>query len=223
MADLLALRTQLRRRVGNPTTADVPDADLTGAINSAYSDIAVRYKFHNVRKTGTIPTVVGTLEYNLPADVFAVLRVRDNTNKKNLTKVGDRAFATRSSDTNVKPEVYLRRGNQIIVMSATGGPPDAVYTLEVFYKSKPADLSGDTDTPVIPVAWHEGIIRLGKYYHYDVAGDLAKAASALQLYNIWVETMPLEFDDEAEAIDSGVEIPTLHNAEGARLDFDHSE
>lgn len=217
--DLLTMRTRLRKRVGNPTTTDVPDVDLNEAINSAYSDVAVRYKFHKVRRLCTFNTVIGQAKYGLPVDCFAVLRVRDNTNKKNLTKAGDREYASRTNTTNGKPGKYIRYRDWITVEP----PPDGVFEFELFYKSKPVDLVADADQPVLPTAWHEGIIRLARYYHFDTVGDLPKAAVALQVFNFWTETMPLEFDDEAEAIDSGVEIPTLHNAEGARLDFDHSE
>lgn len=217
--DFLTIRTRLRKRVGNPSVTDVPDADLNDAINSAYSDIAVKYKFFKVRRVCTFNTVVGQAKYMLPSGCFAVLRIRDNTNKKWLAKGGDRDYAARTDDTSGKPERYVRYRDWLALMP----PSDGVYELEMYYKAKPADLSLDADEPLIPEPWQEGLVRLAKYYYFEDKGDLPKAESALRVYDKWAEEMPLEFDDEAESIDSGVELPTLSETQDKRLDFDHAD
>lgn len=218
MSTLAALRAALRKRVGNPTATDVPDADLTAVLNSAYSDLSLRYKFHKVRKICTFDTVVDQARYGIPTDCFAVLRVRDNTNNRKLEKVGDRNYSERTDDTSGKPLKYLRQRDWVTLMP----PPDGVYQIELFYKAKPADLAADVDVPVLPDGWSEGLIRLARFYYFDSIGDLPKARLSQAMYDSWVAVTPLEFDDEAEVIDSGVELPTLGTSQDPRLDFDHS-
>lgn len=221
--DLHGMRDKLRIRIGNPTTTDVSDLRLSDVINRAYDDIAARYKFHRVRKICLFDTVVGQARYGIPADCFAVLRVRDNTNGKRLDKIGDTKFSDRTDTvaltTNGRPRRYIRQRDWITL----DPPPDDVYQIELFYKSKPADLVADSDTPVIPEQWHEGIIRLARFYYWDDIGDLPKAESASGIFDKWVAEMPTEFDDEAQAIDTGVGIPTLEQSQTSRrLDFDSS-
>lgn len=218
--DLKVMRDLLRKRVGNPTIADVPEDDLTSRINSAYSDITTKFKFHRVRKICLFSTVASQVQYGLPADCFAVLRVRDNTNGKRLTKIGDTEYSDRTETlaqpSTGKPTMYLRQKSWI----ALAPTPDAVYEMEIFYKAKLDALVADGDVPLIPDAWHEGIVRLARYYHWDDVGDFPKAQAALVVFDKWATEMPTEFDDEAEAIDSGVRLPTLSGFKGRVLDFD---
>lgn len=220
--DLKTMRDNLRRRVGNPSAGDVPDTILTNVLNRAYSDLTARFKFHRVRKICQFNTIVGQARYGIPSDCFAVLRVRDNTNGKRITKIGDTAYSDRSDTTaqttNGRPTRYIRQRDWI----ALDPPPDGAYQIEMFYKAKMADLADDSDTPVIPEQWHEGIVRLGRFYYWDDIGDLPKSQSSLAIFDKWAQEMPTEFDDEAEAIDTGVEMPTLSGSQAKNLDFDSS-
>ncbi len=218
--DLLTLRTRVRKQVGNPTTVDVPDADLTQHVNTAYRDISNKYRFHKVRKLCTFPTVAGTRRYGLPTDCAAVIRVRDTTNEVRLEKLDDmRAAHLIDTDVEGKPTQYTRYRDWLDLHPT----PDDVYTIEVFYKGEIVDLSADGDDPVLPTSWHEGIIKLAKYYYYDEQGDIPKATSAFNAYELWASRQPIEVDEEKVDFDSGVSLPTLGNVLGPRLDFDHAD
>lgn len=217
MATLLALRTKLRKRIGNPSLTDAPDIDLTEIMNEAYSDIAMKFKFHKARKLCQFNTIVNDPRYGIPADCYAVLRIRDTTNKRKLEKGGDRTAAMDITTTSGQPLTYVRQRDWVLFIP----PPDGIYVMEMYYKAKPTDLVVDGDFPVTPAAWDEGILRLARYYYFDRVGDLPKAQFAQSAYDKWVAEMPLEFDDESEAIDSAIEIPTLSNNQDPRLDFDH--
>ena len=217
--ELSDMRDKLRKRIGNPDTTDVPDDDLTELINLAYRDIAGRYRFHTVRKLCQFSTVSGTARYGLPADCEAVFRVRDVTNGTKLQKRGDRFAATQeASDDEItgKPTDYVRQRDWILLDPT----PDDVYVMELYYKAGITDLSLDTDEPIIPEAWTEGILKLARHKFYDNAGDIPKATYALANYNSWLSTKPIELDEEKRDIDHGVEIPTLKNASRARMSFD---
>lgn len=215
--DLVTIRTRLRRQCGSPDTTDVPEADLTEFINSAYRDISSRYRFHTVRKICQFSTVAGDKMYGLPTDCEAVLRVRDVTSGKKLAKRGDRFVAEQeASDVDVEgaPTDYVRQKDWIWLDPT----PDTVYVIEVFYKAGITDLSADADEPIIPVSWHEGILKLARHKFYDDKGDIPKAKYALENYNSWLSTKTIELDEEKSDIDRGVVIPTLQRT--ARKSFD---
>lgn len=213
------MRTRLRKTIGNPDTTDVPDADLNELINLAYRDIAGRYRFHTVRKLCQFTTVDGTERYGLPTDCEVVLRVRDVTNGTKLRKRGDRFAAVQeASDDEVtgKPTDYVRQRDWILLDPT----PDDAYVMELYYKAGITDLDADTDEPILPEAWHEGILKLARHKFYDDSGDIPKATYALANYDSWLSTKPIEFDEEKKDIDQGVEIPTLKNAARATVSFD---
>jgi hypothetical protein len=207
--DLTTMRDRLRARVGNPDTTDVPAADLTRIINSAYFDLADRYRFHMVRKLCTFPTVASTQDYGLPSDLLEIIKVRDVTNGRQIKKTDYREDADKwireDSTYESMPLHYLRYRNFIRLEPI----PDDVYTIQLFYKAGVVALSDDTDEPVVPDTWHEGIIKLARHYFYDEKGDIPKSQYALSIYNSWLSTKPNEVDEEKKDLDKGVVIPTL--------------
>lgn len=209
--DLATMRTRLRARIGNPDIVDVPDADLTRILNSAYGDIADRFRFHKVRKICTFPTVANTQDYGLPSDLLEIIKVRDQTNGRQLRKADymDEAGKDERLDSILtqQPTHYLRYRN-FIRLEPT---PDGAYTVELFYKAGVVDLSDDADEPILPAPWHEGILKLARHYFYDEKGDVPKSQYALSIYNSWLSTKPVEVDEEKKDLDKGVRIPSLES------------
>lgn len=217
--NLLVMRTRLRKRVGNPDIVDVPDDDLTEHINQAYRDIADRFRFHKARKLCTFPTVSGTKDYGLPTDCSAVYHVRDKTTGMKLPKVDTRDDADQESvDSDVQgiPQGYIRYRN-FVRFEPT---PDGVYTIEMFYKAGIVDLAADADIPILPDAWHEGILKLARHYFYDAKPDVPKAQYALAIYQSWLSTKPVEVDEEKRDLDKGVRLPTLTRGNRGRYSSD---
>jgi len=209
--DLSDLRTWLRKVIGNPSTGDVPDTDLTERLNEAQREIAMRYKLYTTRKLCTFDTTGEEARYALPADCYAVLRLRDNTNNLRLKRVGDNAYSRRSDETSGKPTEYTRHRNWVVLMP----PPDDAYEMEMYYTLLPVDMVDSSDEPVIPEAWHKGMARLARALHFDDVGDFPKATAAMAAYNRWLQTMPTEIEQEIEHSDSGVEVSSLRDSGNA--------
>lgn len=215
--DLVTMRTRLRSRVGSPDVVDVPNTTLNEHINSAYRDIAGRFRFHAARKICNFPTENGTKDYGLPADCEVLLNVRDETNGVKLSKTDyadDAMQASEDDETTGPPEKYIRYRNFIRIEPM----PDDVYDIRLWYKAGIVDLALDADLPVLPASWHEGIIKLARHYYYDAKPDVAKAQYALAVYQSWLSTKPVEVDEEKRDLDKGVRIPTLQRPRA--LDFD---
>ena len=216
--DLSTIRDRLRRRIGSPGTAKVTESDLNENINDAYRDIASKFRHHKSRKQDSITTIVGTTQYALPADVGAVLRVWDDTNKKRLKRRGARFFAELGTQENGKPKDYVRFGSNLEILP----PADGVYTIQVYYSHTIVALT-DAASPALHETWHIGGLHLSEWYYYVDRGDPEKADSAYKIWLLWIRDKPVEIDDETVDMEQGVIIPTLSESVSATLDFDESE
>ena len=207
------LKDRLRLGLKNPDQEDDPDIDLGAYINSGYTDLSTRYPFHQTRKRSEFATSAGYHRYELPCDLTALLRVMHVEDGTKLIKVGDRFLASRKNVYNSRPRYYVRYRNYIELMNT----PDAAYTIELFYVVAPCKLVEDSDEPVVPVTWHDGIVLRAKWYYWMDKGDVAQQTAALNNFSIWVSDKPSEIEEETVDIDSGVEVPTLARGYGHAL------
>jgi hypothetical protein len=222
---LSTMRASLRKRIGNPSTADVPDADLTEIINQSYKEVALKFRFHKTRRICRFSTVAGTANYELPADIGWIKRVRDNTNKVKIDPRDDAFIAARTDPSVTSKPTGYKRYRGFVLLDPT---PDGIYEIEIFYQVGDLTvLSANGDSPVTPLAWDEGIILLSRYHYYsDFKGDIPKAQFSYTMYTTWVSDQPNEVDEEEKEIQGGVRIPSLGGwgtAEDRRLDFNHSD
>jgi hypothetical protein len=216
--NLTNMRTLLREHIGNAPESEVDNNKLNTLLSLANTDISDRYRFHKARKICRFDTVAGQDNYDLPTAMTALLRAQDVTNFRKLTKVGDRQYSSRTSDSQGKPEKYVRYRGYIQLIPI----PDGVYTIEIFYRYAAIDLTTEDQSPEIPSVWHYGIVLYAKYLYRSAQGDVPKRDAAMEEFKLWVSDKPTEIDEESVDIDSGVEIPTLTDG-STRLDFDNSE
>lgn len=199
--------TSLRRRVGRPTTTEVPDDTLKEVINRAYKEIATKYPFNEVRCITSFNTTADDARYQVPTDSNMIYRVWDDTNKKKLHKRGVR-FMTGLPDNlpNGKPLHYVRVRNYIQLIPT----PDAEYSIKLYYKLDLTELEANDDVPVLPPSWHEGILLKARHMYYDDRGEVGKAIYALNAWKEWISDKPSEIDEEKDDMDdTGVVIPSL--------------
>ena len=67
------MNTKLRSAVGNPTTTEIADTDLTTLNNESIEHIQNRYTFLKARRVVTFPTVADESLYEIPSDCVPVL------------------------------------------------------------------------------------------------------------------------------------------------------
>lgn len=194
MASLLAIRTELRTKVGNPSVAEVSDTVLDAVINQANKEIYDKYPFHAARRIVTFPTVASTGLYVLPTDCLSVYSLWNTTSgyQGKLLKRDENWLSTQQLQQNGPPTYYVRQRGWV-QLSPT---PDAVYSIRLMYKAMCPTLAEDTDEPVIPASWHDGIWRLARFIYWDEKGDLAKAQWSNNMWLQWVSDKPNEMQDE---------------------------
>jgi hypothetical protein len=200
----------------------VPDATLNEHINSAYVHIFGRYRHKQARDRSRFNTVAGTNSYTLSGQYAVVYEVWNKTSNTKVEKIGFRRLVSAdvtvsSSTTRGTPLQYQTWQNAIELFPT----PDAVYAMEVIYKSIPTALSADGDNPVINTMWHDGIVWLARWYYWDDIGDYPKAQNAFNSWKLWLSDKPAEVDEEmVDTEDEPVVVPELR-AGVAPQDFDH--
>jgi hypothetical protein len=206
----------------------VPDVDLNAAINSAYLEIVGKFAFSETRAVSGVTTVVGTNEYPLPVGLVILRRVWDMTNSRKLSKRSTRFLASwKNTETNNQPTDYIRLASSIMLFPI----PDGIYTimLEGVYVEK---LVADSDVPVIPATWHDGILLRARWYYFDTRGDVGKAIYASNTYKDWLSDKPSEIDEEKVDLDDrGVIVgagPEYRRGQGSQdlrydTDFDRED
>ncbi|CAB4165026.1 hypothetical protein UFOVP1537_46 [uncultured Caudovirales phage] len=219
--NLGTIRTSVRKRVGNPTVGDVPDATLDDVINRSYRQICDRFRFYTTRKLCAFDTVLDQQKYNLPTSSLVVLAVSDTTNKNTLI-ARDESWANDNiidATTHGKPTSYVHIKDWMQLYPI----PDDTYSIKVYYRYSVADLAVDADEPLIPLEWHEGICLLARAVYYDDNQDIPKAQYTFTAYSAWLSTKPNEMDEEMKISDEqGVRVPTKASS-GRRLDFDQAD
>lgn len=212
--ELSELRSRLRARVGNPSQTDIPDTpNLDQYINDAYQEIFNKYKSRRRRARARFTTTIGQDKYNLAGTTDVVYKVWDRTNGLELEYIGISKLSEKDYDASPNNLVQNAKPLQWTVMETylqLLPPPDGAYVIEFVYKVIFSSLVQPTDIPVVPEYWHRGIVMLASAIYYeDAAGDQEKAAFHRGLFKDWVSDLPLEAHEQTEAIDSGVEVPTL--------------
>lgn len=207
------LKDRLRASIKNPDPSDVTEVMVGQYINDGYRDLATRYPYHQTRKRCQFTTEIGEKKYQLPSDCTVVMRISDLTTGRKLRKLGDRDISDRLISNNFRPTGYQRYRNYIELAPT----PDAAYVMEVFYNSFPGVLTSDTECPVLPPSWHNGIWMKGKWYYYMDQGDISQQTAADNAYKLWLADKPSEIEEESADIDSGVAVPTLGHRSSSSL------
>lgn len=215
--NLIQARASLRKKIGNPTIDNVPDADLTALLNTAQSFITARYAFNETRKLVSFNTVIGQDRYTVPTDMLAIRRIWDNTNKKKLLRRGIR-FLSMLPLTGFDPgagRFYVHDSDWIQILPQA----DAVASIYLSYIAQPPVLVADGDKPIFPESWHDGWVLKARHIYYDEKGDTGKAIYARIEWKDWVADKPSEIDFEKDDMDDvGIELPELSQYSRASID-----
>ena len=211
--NLSELEIMVRKRIGNPSLTDVPNANLDTHINNAYQEIFDKYKFKRRRGRARFTTIVGQDKYTVNTLTDIIFKAWDRTNGVPLEFIGKTKLA--EMDYDASPNNLVQNGKPakwafIETYFQVLPPPDGAYCIEFVYRVILSLLSQPSDTPIIPLSWHRGIgILASSIYYGDEGTDITKSEFHQRAFDKWVADKPVEEHEQTEAIDSGVEVPTL--------------
>lgn len=165
------------RDVGNTV---VTDAQWKLLVNTAYGDVLQALPFFPWNEAVT------TLTYNanvrsvaLPTDAWQVLSVFDTTDIWPMVELEGREqyLNLYPLQTEVGSPIHYRLFNNTIQIYPL---PQGTTVLTVEYVAMPADLSADSDVPVIPSQWHDLLVvgAVAKAYRDDGNSEQASAYEA---------------------------------------------
>lgn len=157
-------------------------------LNLGQQDFVLRESWPFRQVTGTLSTVAGTQEYTLATE-FSDL---DTANIVSVSIQGasgaklvywpysqlralEPDFTLNGSGV---PDKYYIKGGKIGFYSSPGG----VYDIQIDYFSVPTEMSSDSDTPSIPIAYREALVQYALSLEHDFNTDPDLAQKAMNRY-----------------------------------------
>lgn len=209
--DFLTLQQNVIRNLGNRS-------DLLTQIklwlNSCYMDLVTTGRFPELSHFEPIPcpqldgvttllTVIDKPDYNYPADALTILALRDTTNKYAIRQRDILWYNRYRALVHGKPRIYALYGAKIYLDPM----PDAVYTLQEWYRKKTTlvTLTVDEDVPIIGEEWHEAIEMGATYRGFRSLGD-ARMGTWLNDLSNFIRNHSGQQNKEEEDFDGGFQI-----------------
>lgn len=162
--NLSELRAEVQARGFN----NIEDARIDRWVNLAVNEIAetADWPFLHAEATGPAPLTI--------ADLRTIESVEDTTNAVKLIPADRRDLSDRYPDLTVSgsPVFYFLTAPDTVDVYPRGG------SLRVRYWSFPADLSADTDEPVIPARYQYAIVDYAVARAYADSDEFASAQAA---------------------------------------------
>lgn len=193
MATLALLRTRCKTRTRDTNNAIWSDAEWTSYINDAYDDAigdSPWWPFLKAKNTAFSYTAQAASMPLPTADVYRVNSVMNLTDRYPLAPLSGAASAVDAypyADTAFGNPIHYRIYNQTLEVYPR---PLVTITLQLEYMVTPVDLSGDSDVPIFPAQYHQGILVAGAMARaYEDDGNSAMAETHWKKYNETVEDM----------------------------------
>lgn len=182
---------------------------LDKCINWAYRQMMSSIKLKECYASFLIELVVGQPFYLLPVQCASIRSVSliDATAPNGGAKLLsiDENQYTRLPDLDDTPRNYFRYGRGGSSMLVLYGDPDEVLSLAVDCRIRVDDLTDDTDSPILPVEFHDGLIQLSKYRAFKSVEDYTKAAQSKNDYLDAIGSLLNTDADEDAELPSGIQ------------------
>lgn len=169
MGSLSSIRTQIRTLISeqDPNNTHFTDAELTEYVNQAQVFLATLVEYP--RTITSAQVTQGTSEYTLPSDFISIISAYfgDVTKQNDIYRL--RVLNLETLDTLYPSWLSTNTGNQgrprflylkdrstlklVPTPDAENSATNKKYHLN--YIKRPADLSGNTDTPDLPLPYHD--------------------------------------------------------------------
>uniref|UniRef100_A0A6M3KYM3 Uncharacterized protein n=1 Tax=viral metagenome TaxID=1070528 RepID=A0A6M3KYM3_9ZZZZ len=185
---LSEMRERTKFQFGNNDEFDSVGSSATNFynlwINTAYRQLTTydyfwgkrrAFRFPQLDTSTTAATVDGTAYISVPSGTLVIQHVYDTTNDYYLTNIPYSEYVKYSdrSDTTAEgePSYWTRSGTYVYLYPT----PDDAYTMRVYYRAVPDDLSTDASTTTIGKEWDDIIVQLAVYTGKKYTGEFEAA------------------------------------------------
>ncbi len=181
MTTLSEFRSELRS-IGNFPANDtkITDAVIDREINRALRRIAMLHDWPWLDAERTFVTASEVQAYSLPNDFLRAVSFRYPEGRKSLTLLNIQEFDDLYGTGD--PWVYAIRGTKLYV----GPVPTGEKTLKLRYIRQERVLTGDSDTPLIPDYWDDGVLEAALVQLHRQVKQLDLAGLAEAKFQEWV-------------------------------------
>lgn len=189
---LESMRGELYYQLGGRD--DIDPNRLTKWLNWAYLDLWTSLEIDEAKGSMVLELQEGQPVYVLPYQVSTILEAAiepsgSSQRGKLLSKIDLRAYR-KMPDVVGEPEQYFRHGNLLVVYPT----PVTARRLFLDFRSRPLPLVEETDSPALPVEWHEAILLNARKKGFSSIMEFDKALPA---ENDFVNTVRRRQDREA--------------------------
>lgn len=148
-----AMETAVTFRLGNRT--DIA-TQVTDAVKFAYDDLVTSIKVPENQETAFLALDEGSATYSLPANLYTIVDVRNNTDGERLKPKRIRDYDRLKPLTNAKPTNYAWWRNELIIIPAN----DAITrVVRMRYLKRLDALDAPTDFTELPREWDEVVVQ----------------------------------------------------------------
>jgi len=142
-------------------------------VDRAYFEVQGSRIFRETQATATVATVIGTVDYALATDFYAILDVKNTTRVKRMTQRSILGFDKLPAATSTAPTDYAIFGTRLYVYPT----PDAIYTLTYRYRKNLAALA-DGDNHLLSSPWTQVIVMRAAAMGFDYLNEIERAQAA---------------------------------------------
>lgn len=171
MPTVAELRSKVQRLFGDESATFLENADVLGWLNEAQLDIVKKTNCYTASASITI--VAGTVSYSVPTGFLFAKKVILNYSE--LTEIDFESNKITSNSTNA---LEIPAGHYSIFGTSIYFPSADIATVvpcTVYYVKAPTVLTADGDTPVIPVEFHDHLVRFVLMRAKEMEEDFAVA------------------------------------------------
>lgn len=178
------IMTRVRRKFGDESAVQVTDADMIRWINDGQRQIVLKNETL-LEKTAVTSSVQGQQEYTLPVDLLILkfIQYRESTSTayyklRGLTPVEFNEYIDGWADGGVSqgtPTAYTIFSGKIVSFPT---PQTAVTDgFKIYYNRSPVDVASASDTPDLPLLYHNALVSYCMQQAYELDEDLESAGS----------------------------------------------
>jgi len=194
--------TELRANLGGVSTDAITDSRMTTWVNNCQIELLSAFQFFQNEKKVTTTMVVDQAEYQLPTDCLAIYDLRDNTIKRKIRRTHYRKIDNIDYTVSGDPTHYIRFGGYMQLVPV----PDSANTLMLRYCVTPTAMSESSDTPTVPVPWHEALLLGAETRGWKALGEYKRAAIVKNEYISLVRSRAAEWEIEDSDEEFGFEV-----------------
>ena len=160
------ISTRVKRLFGDQANVQIDDTDIIRWVNDAQHELALQNQLFQT--VASVSTVIAQATYTTPADGITLRAIEYNQSKLqalNYNEAEQYIVGTAQSTTGGTPQQFWIWANTINLYPV----PDSIGTLKIFYTRQPATVTLVTDTPELPLQYHNAIVQycLKQAYELD--------------------------------------------------------